>query len=124
MSPFNNESALPGEISPLATLFMMSMALLRLGGGSICEPAGRFSFIACNREFTRLSYCFVVCRMPSAISVSAPTVRTERAELPVLAAKVVGVAEQFSLHVGFAGTVRAPFGKSRRQGCVRATGAG
>ena len=46
----------------------------------------------------------------AAMSVSAPTVRTDRTELDALARRVVVVADQFSLHVGFTGTVRAPFG--------------
>ena len=45
----------------------------------------------------------------AAMSVSAPTVRTERSELPGLAAHVIEVAEKLSLHVGFTGSVRAPF---------------
>ena len=54
----------------------------------------------------------------AAMSVSAPTVRTERSELADLAAHVVAAADQLSRHVGFTGNVSAPFGlraATRRQ---------
>jgi DNA-binding IclR family transcriptional regulator len=45
----------------------------------------------------------------AAMSVSAPTVRVERAELELLAEPIMLAAGELSAHLGFAGPVRAPF---------------
>jgi IclR family transcriptional regulator, acetate operon repressor len=45
----------------------------------------------------------------AAMSVSAPTVRAERAALDRLAQPIVLAADELSAHIGFAGPLRAPF---------------
>jgi DNA-binding IclR family transcriptional regulator len=45
----------------------------------------------------------------AALSVSAPTVRVDRAALDRLAQPITLAANELSAHIGFAGPVRAPF---------------